>query len=382
MADDVARDAQRGLVPVPVSGQRLHLLLGEERRVAQGHFPFVPEQVAGLDVEALPAVHEGIPVAVEQRFVAGAPHIIGVERESAVFEDEVGEVGAYVACGVVGHDSAALAFQARSLVVVGVGPGEQDAGAFLEVEIPFQQVALGREAPQRVEFQTPRVGHPSVRRAAPVAAFAERHGAFGREVEAALAVEVVLAEEPEVAVEVEFAVDDAAIDELQGARRVDPCAVGLDLGLSEPDVPFGARDVVDDGVAHDVHVPVGQHLGVVAGESQLDRVDQLGRIDVAVEPQAEPFHAGVGLGEGEIVVERQRQQVLHPETHRQFEPFVFGPEGDALAHLDVGHVAQLLDQFVGRVGRNDFGLRLDGSGLRLPGCGRRPAGGEQEEQDR
>ena len=201
------------------------------------------------------------------------------------------------------------------------------------------------------------------------------------EVEAALAVEVVLAEKSEIAVEVELAVDDAAVDELQGARRVDPRAVGFDLGLSEPDVPFGARDVVDDGVAHDVHVSVGQHLGVVTGESQLNRVDQLGRIDVTVEAQPEAFYPGVGLGEREIVVERQRQEVLHPETHRQLEPVVFRAERDALADLDVGHVAQLLDQFVGRIGRNDFGPGLGGSGLRLPGCGQRPAGGEQE-QDR
>ena len=100
-----------------------------------------------------------------------------------------------------------------------------------------------------------------------------------------------------------------------------------------------------------------------------------------VEAQPEAFYPGVGLGEREIVVERQRQEVLHPETHRQLEPVVFRAERDALADLDVGHVAQLLDQFVGRIGRNDFGPGLGGSGLRLPGCGQRPAGGEQE-QDR
>lgn len=54
MADDVARDAQRGLVAVAVPGQGPDLVRREERRVAQGDFPFVVEEVAGLDVQSLP----------------------------------------------------------------------------------------------------------------------------------------------------------------------------------------------------------------------------------------------------------------------------------------------------------------------------------------
>ena len=385
MADDVARDAQRGLVPVAVSGQRLHFAVREQRRVAQGDFPFFVEQVAGLHVETLPVVDEGSGFGAEQRVAARTAHEIGVEGEAPVFEDEIDEIGPQVACGVAGHHGSPLTLQPRGLVVVGVGSGEQNLHPLLEFVVALDDVALRLEASQRIEFQTPRIGQPSGRRTAPVAAFAQRDGALCREVEALAVAHVVFAEEPEVAVEVEFAVDDAPVDELQGARRVDPRAVGLDLGLPEADVPGGVGHVVDDGVAHDVHVAAGQQLCVVGGESQLDRVDQFGRIDVTVEAQPQPFDAGFGLGEREVVVERQRQKVLHAEAHRQFEPVVFGPEGDALADLDVGHVAQLCQQFAGRIGRDDFGAEvafLRRRDLRPLLCrGQRPAGGQQE-QDR
>ena len=348
MADDVARDAQRGLVPVAVSGQRLHFAVREQRRVAQGDFPFFVEQVAGLHVETLPVVDEGSGFGAEQRVAARTTHEIGVEGEAPVFEDEIDEIGPQVACGVAGHHGSPLTLQPRGLVVVGVGSGEQNLHPLLEFVVALDDVALRLEASQRIEFQTPRIGQPSGRRTAPVAAFAQRDGALCREVEALAVAHVVFAEEPEVAVEVEFAVDDAPVDELQGARRVDPRAVGLDLGLPEADVPGGVGHVVDDGVAHDVHVAAGQRLCVVGGESQLDRVDQFGRIDVTVEAQPQPFDAG-------------------------------------LADFDVGHVAQLCQQFAGRIGRDDFGAEvafLRRRDLRPLLCrGQRPAGGQQE-QDR
>ena len=116
--------------------------------------------------------------------------------------------------------AAALALQARRLVVVGIGSRQQYLDPFFAFEVAFEHVAFRFEPSQRIEFQTSRVGHSSDRRTAPVAAFAQRYGAFGREVEPLALTHVVFAEESEAAVEIEFAVDDAPVDELQGARRV------------------------------------------------------------------------------------------------------------------------------------------------------------------
>lgn len=381
VSDDVAGDADGGLVPAFVSGERLHFALGEERRVAQGDLPFLVEQVAGLHVETLPAVYEGVAPGIEQRFVAAAAHEVGIECESPVFEDEVGEVGAQIAGRVVGHDGAALALQARSLVVVGVGSRQQDPDLFFAFEVAFEHVALRFEPPQRIEFQTPRVGQSSVRRTAPVAAFAQRYGAFGREVESVALTHVVFAEESEVAVEVEFAVDDAPVDELQGARRVGARPVGLDLGLAEPDVPFGTGHIVDDGVADDVHVAVGQRFGIVGGEAQLYGVNQFRGVDVSVETQSQTFYLRVGFGERKILVERQSHHVLHAEAHGQRKPVAFGTERDALAHFEVGHVAQTFQQFgvvVERIGGNDFGAPERRA---LLCCGERAAAGQQEQEE-
>ena len=55
------------------------------------------EEVAGLHVETLTVVHEGVAPGIEQRFVAAAAHEVGIECESPVFEDEVGEVGTQIA---------------------------------------------------------------------------------------------------------------------------------------------------------------------------------------------------------------------------------------------------------------------------------------------
>lgn len=66
VADDVARHADRGLVPVSVPGQRLYPAVGKERRVAQGDLPFAVEQVAGLQVETASVVDEGVAVGVEE----------------------------------------------------------------------------------------------------------------------------------------------------------------------------------------------------------------------------------------------------------------------------------------------------------------------------
>ena len=270
MADDVAGDADGRLVPAFVPCEGLYLLLGEKRRITQGDLPFFVEQVAGLHVEALAAVYEGIAFGVEQRLVAVTSHEIGVECEALVFEDEIRKIGTDVPGRVIRHDGAALAFQARSLVVVGVGSSQEYLDLFLTLEIPFQDVAFRLEPSQRIEFQTSRVGQSSVRRTAPVAAFTQCYGALGRKVEPFAPAHVVFAEEPEVTVEVELAVDDAAVDELQGARRVGTRPVGLDFGLSEPDVPFGTGDIVDDCVADDVHIAVRQRFRVVGGEPQLD----------------------------------------------------------------------------------------------------------------
>ena len=253
------------------------------------------------------------------------------------------------------------------------------------VEIALQQVALRRETPQRVELQTPHVDHAAVGRRTPVAALAQRDGTFGREVETLALAHVVFAEDTEVAVEVELAVDDAAVDELQGARRVDARTVGLDLGLAEADVPAGVGHVVDDGVAHDVHVSVGQHLGVVGRESQLDRVDQLGRVDVAVEAQPQPLDARLGLREREVAVERQPDHVLHAEAERHLEEVVARAERDAAPDLDVGHVAQTREQLgvvCERIGRED---RLCEQGafcvpVGVLGRGRRGAAEQQQEE--
>ena len=104
---------------------------------------------------------------------------------------------------------------------------------------------------------------------------------------------------------------------MQGARRVNARPVGLDLGLPEPDVPLGAGDVVDDCVAHNVHIAVGQRFRVVGGESQLNRIDQFRGIDVPVEAQAQALDLRIGFREREILVERESHHVLHPEAHRQ-----------------------------------------------------------------
>ena len=299
----------------------------------------------------------------------------------SVFEDEVGEVGTQIAGRVVGHDGAALALQARRLVVVGIGSRQQYLDPFFAFEVAFEHVAFRFEPSQRIEFQTSRVGHSSDRRTAPVAAFAQRYGAFGREVEPLALTHVVFAEESEAAVEIEFAVDDAPVDELQGARRVGARPVGLDLGLAEPDVPFGAGHIVDDGVADDVHVAVGQRFGIVRGEAQLYGVNQFRRVDVSVETQPQAFYLRVGFGEREILVERQSHHVLHAEAHGQREPVAFGAERDALAHFEVGHVAQAFPQFgvvVERIGGNDFGAPERRALL----CrGDRAATGQQEQEE-
>ena len=244
-------------------------------------------------------------------------------------------------------------------MVVGVGSGHEYLDLLLAFEISLHHVAFRLEPPQRVELQPSRVGKPAVGRTAPVAAFAQRHRTFGREVEALAPAHVVFAEEPEIAVEVELAVDDAAVDKLQGARRVNARPVGLDLGLPEPDVPLGAGDVVDDCVAHNVHIAVGQRFRVVGGESQLNRIDQFRGIDVPVEAQAQALDLRIGFREREILVERESHHVLHPEAHCQREPVAFGAERDALADFEVGHVAYALQQFVfvfERIGGDEFGL--------------------------
>ena len=60
VADDVTGDAYGRLVPAFVPRKGLYFVLGEERRITQGDLPFLVEQVAGLYVEPLPAVYEGI----------------------------------------------------------------------------------------------------------------------------------------------------------------------------------------------------------------------------------------------------------------------------------------------------------------------------------
>ncbi len=393
VSDDIAGHGHRGLVPAFVSGVGADLRVGKERRVAQRDLPFAAEQVAGLHVEAAAVVDEGVAVRIEERVAARAAHEIGVEGESAVFEDEIHEVGADVPRGAVGHQGAALAREACGLVVVGVGSGQQDAHPLLVVEIALQQVALRSEASQRVQLHAPRVGQAAARRGTPVASFAQRDGGFGREVESFAPERVVFAEETEVAVEVEFAVHDAAIDELKGARRIDARAVGLDLRLSESDVPCGVGHVVDDGVAHDVRRTVRERLGVVAGESQLHGVNQFRGVDVAVEPQAQPLDAGVGFRQREVFVERERQKILHSETHRQFEPVVFRPERDAPAHFEVGHVAEPFEQpgvrrgvRAERIGRAECGTPQQGGFLsrafQQGGFLRRGEWGGREEKER
>lgn len=344
--DEVARHADGGLVPAAVAGQRLHLAVGEHRRVAQRDFPLLLDEVARLEVEALARVDEDAFVAVEERGVARAAHEVGIEGEAAVLEDEVEKVGPQVAVLALGHQCAVLALDAHGAAVVGVGASQQDAHLLLVFEVAFDDVALRLETPQRVELQASRIGQSAVGRRAPVAALAQRDGAFGREAEALADAAVVFTEESEVAVEVEFSVDDAAVDELQGTRRVDAGAVGLDFRLSEADVPVCVGYVVDDCVADDVRVAVGQLLGVVGSESELDGVDQLGRVDVTVEAQAQPLDARLGLREREVAVEREPHHVLHAEAQRHRVPLAPRLEGDALAYLDVGHHAQQFEQLL------------------------------------
>ena len=153
-----------------------------------------------------------------------------------------------------------------------------------------------------------------------------------------------------------------ALDELIRAR------LALILVCPNPMFHFG-------GVADDVHVAVGKHLGVVAGEPQLDGVDQFRGVDIPVEPQAEAFDAGVGLREREVVVEREGQQVLHAEAHGELETVVLGAEGDTLSDLDVGHVAQLCEEFAGGVGLKE----VTGGRLRAGSGGSRA---EEEQKQR
>lgn len=346
VADEVARHADGRLVPAAVADPGLHLTVGKHGRVAQRDFPFPIEEIARLEVEALARVDEDAFVAVEERGVARAAHEVGIEGEAAVLEDEVEEVGAQAALLAVGHQRAVLTLQPGCAAVVGVGACQQDAHLLLVFEVAFDDVALRLETPQRVELQASRIGQSAVGRRAPVAALAQRDGAFGREAEALADAAVVFTEESEVAVEVEFSVDDAAVDELQGARRVHAGAVGLDFRLSEADVPVSVGYVVDDCVADEVRVAVGQLLRVVGGESELDGVDQFGRIDVAVEAQAQPLDARLGLREREVAVEREPYHVLHAEAERHRVPLASRLEGDALAHLDVGHHAQQFEQLL------------------------------------
>ena len=52
----------------------------------------------------------------------------------------------------------------------------------------------------------------------------------------------------------------------------------------------------------------------------------------------------------EPVVEGKGQKVLHPEPEREFEPVVFWAECDTFSDLDIGHVAELGEEFSGGIG--------------------------------
>ena len=244
-------------------------------------------------------------------------------------------------------------------MVVGERSGEHDPDLFLVGQIALRDLAFLFEAPQRIELQPSCVDQSAVGRTAPVAAFAQRDGGFGREGEAFVAGQVVLNEDAEVAVGAEFAVDDAAVDELEQSRRGDLRAAALYLGLSESEAPGGRGPVVEDGVGDDVGVAAG--VGGVARESQLDVVDQLGRVDVAVELDLQPLDARLDLAEGEIAVEGEPDEALHPQTHGQRETFARGAVGDAFADFDRER-------------------RSAAYGVGLRGCGRRPGAEQCAEQ--
>ena len=353
---DVARNGCGGLAAAFVSGTVLHFGTGKEHRTAQGDLPFAADDVAGLRVEAPARINPGAGFVVENRVGAGPAHEVGAERESPVFEQEIGVPAAEIAACAVGQEIAALAVRADRLVVVGIGARQQYLDLLFVGQVALERFALLLEPPQRIEFQPPCVDQPAAGRTAPIAPLAQGDGAFGRKGEPVAARQVVADEDAEIAVGAEFAVDDAAVDELQHARRGDLGASCLYLGLSQPETPGRSRAVVEYGVADDVGVAAG--VGGVAREPKLDGVNQLRRVDVSVELDLQALDAGLDFVQPETAVERECHKVLHPQPHGERKPLAGRTVGDALADFEGpfgGHRAGGVCRCRGR--RCDCGMR-------------------------
>lgn len=376
--DDIFGDAESGLAAGFVAGVIHDYRRREEGRVPCGNLPVAGQDVACLEVEPCASVNmlRHFAVLIDERVGADAPHQVGIESKSAAFEDEVNEIGLERPPVAIDHSIAVLALEATGAVVVAVGCGKHDTWRRFALEIAFGDIAQSPESTQRKEFDTGSVCQPAVFGNAEVASVAGGDRAFEGKAESIAEAIVVFAEYAEIAVEVKLGVDNAAVNELERARRVDARTVAPNLGLPEADVPHGRWDVVNHGVADDVDVAVAERFGIVGGEAQLDGVCEFGRKDVAVETQPDALDAGFGFSDGKTVVQVNPNKALHAQPQGELVVVVLGHERNAFPDFDVGHVAENFGDLPvvvnaglrGRVGFRRFRARCRHRGKEAEHC--------------